>query len=250
MVAVVLDIFESDEMEGYLSKTLQVARHNMVSIGVGDLFWNCGHTVSLEHKTIEQAMTEMGGRLDDQLRKHSHNADEVGLIIDGIATPVPNEHACYLWRQSKDEKTFTRQGRRQKGSTAYIPMKIHVSWEAFQAYLWRLDKEGFTVYQSPTLESLCLAVSAFVHNSMKPDHKSLRRYVKTKPVIWEEKDKLIYHYIKTLMVHDGVGEQMARRLLDAYGTPFAVGMADPLDGIWPAGEVVFNTIQRDIGRSY
>jgi hypothetical protein len=248
MPAIVLDVFESPKMEEYLAKTLQVTRHNMVSLGFADVMWNCGHTVTLEHKTIEQAMTEMGGRLDDQLRKHSQHADEVGLIIDGMATPVENEQACYLWQSSRDGKLFTRQSRR-RGKTQE-PRKVHVSWEAFQAYLWRLDKEGFTVYQSPTLESLCLAVSAFVHNSMKSEHKSLRRYVKTKPVIWEEQDKPIYHHIRTLMVHSGVGEQMARRLLDAYGTPFNVYMANPWDGLWPAGEVVFNTIQRDLGRTY
>lgn len=248
MPVIILDVFESKESELFLSKTLQVERRNMVPLGLGDMVWNCGHTVSLEHKTIEQAMSEMGGRLDEQLAKHSHHADEVGLVIDGIAMPVAGEQACYLYDYNKINKTFKQQLRKRNGKLE--PKKVYVSWESFQAYLWRLDKEGFTIYQAPNLESLCLAISAFVHNSLKPEHKSLRRYVKTKPVIWEEKDTAVYKWIKTLMNHAGVGETMARILLDAYGTPWQVFRANPLDGIWPAGEEVFKTIQSDIGRDF
>jgi len=83
MTTIILDVFERPEMEVYLSKTLTVIRHNLVTLGLADVMWNPGHIITLEHKTIEQAMSEMGGRLDDQLRKHSRHADEVGLIIDG-----------------------------------------------------------------------------------------------------------------------------------------------------------------------
>ncbi len=248
MAFIILDVYESDEMNTYLSQTLQVFRQNLVPTGMADIMWNCGHTITLEHKTIEQAMTEMGGRLDQQLYKHSHHADEVGLVIDGVVMPVPGEPACYLYKYQKVKRTFTQEMRKRHGKLE--PKKIYVSWEAFQAYLWRLDKEGFTVYQAPTLESLCLGISAFVHNSLKPEHQSLRRYIKSKPVIWEEKDQPIYFWIKTLMVHAGVGEAMARKLLEAYGTPWEVFRANPLDGKWPAGESVFNTIQADIGRDF
>ena len=162
MAFAVLDVYESKEMELYLSKTLQIHRQNLVPLGMADIMWNCGHIITLEHKTVEQAMSEMGGRLDQQLYKHSHHADEVGLVIDGIAMPIAGEAACYLYTYNKTKRTFTQQFRKRNGKAE--PRKIHVSWEAFQAYLWRLDKEGFTVYQSPTLESLCLAISAFVHN--------------------------------------------------------------------------------------
>ena len=241
METIILDVFERPEMETYLSQTLVVQRQNLVSVGVGDIMWWCGHLVSLEHKTIDQAMLEMGGRLDEQLRKHSRNADEVGLIIDGIATPIPGERACQLWTIRKDNKLIYPRKR-----------KIHIPWETFQAYLWRLDKEGFTVYQAPDLSSMCLAISAFVYNSIKPEHQSLRRYIKTKPVIWEEENKPIYHYIRTLMGISGarIGEATARKLLEAYGTPHKVFMGNPLDGKWPVGKTVFQQMQKAIGRNY
>jgi len=66
----------------------------------------------------------------------------------------------------------------------------------------------------------------------------------------EEEGKPIYWYIKTLMAHTGVGEPMARKLLDVYHTPWAVYRANPLDGLWPAGEKVFQNITKAIGRPY
>jgi len=247
MALVVLDVFEAKETELYLVKTLQVVRQNLVPLGLGDIVWNCGQLESLEHKSIEQAMTEMGGRLDDQLMKHSQNADNVGLVIDGIVIPVPGERACYLYRYDKITKTLKPQMETHKRGKP-TQKKIGIAWETWQAYVWRLDKEGFTVYQAPHLEAMCLAVSAFVHNSLKPDHQTFKRYQKTSPIIHEEADKPIYNYIKTLMIHTGIGETVARRLLEVYGTPWQVFRAHYLDGDWPSGEVVWNTIQANIGK--
>lgn len=247
MALVILDVFEAKETELYLAKTLQVVRQNMVPLGLGDIVWNHGLMESLEHKTIEQAMTEMGGRLDDQLMKHSQHADNVGLVIDGVVVPVPGERACYLYRYDKISRILKPQmDSHKKGKPTQ--KKIPVSWESWQAYVWRLDKEGFTVYQAPHLEAMCLAVSAYVHNSFKPDHSTFKRYQKTSPIIHEEADKPIYNYIKTLMIHTGIGEAVARRLLEVYGTPWQVFRAHYLDGDWPVSEVVWNTIQANIGK--
>lgn len=245
METIVVDVFEKADFAKELAKTLVVYRENLVPLGLADVYWFCGHRITLEHKTIEQVFQEMGGRLDDQLRKHSRHAEEVGLVIHGIATPCLNEPRCDLWLPSKDGQIFYKSRR-----------KIGKPWEAFQAYLWRLDKEGFTVYQAPTVESLCLAISAFVYNSMKSDFKSLRRYVKTQPVVWEEEDTDLYHHIRTLMSVSGarIGEITARKLLEVYRlpngktSPMAVFMANPFDGKWPAGEIVFKQVQRGIGR--
>lgn len=247
MALAILDVFESKETELYLSQTLQIVRQNLVPLGLGDIVWHCGHLESLEHKSMEQAMTEMGGRLDDQLMKHSQNADNVGLVIDGVAIPVPGEPACYLYRYDEITKTLKPQMETHKKGKP-TQKKISIAWESWQAYVWRLDKEGFTVYQAPHLEAMCLAVSAFVHNSLKPNHKTFKRYQKTSPIIHEDSDKAIYNYIKILMAHTGIGETVARRLLDSYGTPWQVFRAHYLDGEWPVGEIVWNTIQVNIGK--
>ncbi len=248
MALVVLDVFEAKETELYLAQTLQVVRQNMVPLGLGDIVWNCGHIESMEHKTIEQAMTEMGGRLDDQLMKHSQNADNVSLVIDGVVIPVPGEPACYLYRYDRITKTLKPQMEQKARKKKPVQKKINIAWESWSAYKFALDRNGFTVYEAPHLEAMCLMISSFVHNSLKDDHTTFKRYIKTKPVIHEDEKKAIYNYIKTLMVHAGIGEETARRLLDVYGTPWQVFRAHYLDGEWPSGEIVWNTIQANIGK--
>lgn len=244
--AIFLDIFESSDMEKLLSQTLTVTRMNLVPTGMGDIVWNCGHWVSLEHKDIQQVLAEMGGRLDDQLRKHTQHADEVGLIYNGFATPVPGKRACYVWERSKTGDTFQKKGRYNPKTKKYVPIEFGHSWEELQAYLWRLDKMGITVYQAPDLSSLCLAVSAFVYNSFKAEHKTLERYVKTKPILWKPDP-----YVETLMGVSGarMGEISAKKVVEAYGTPYRAFLAQEGDGKWPLGKIAFNLLKKGIGRS-
>lgn len=234
METIVVDVFESQTVEIELSKTLKVMRHNLVHEGLADFYWYCGHRVTLEHKTMEQVLQEMGGRLDTQLRRYSQNAEEVGLIIDGFATPRPNEPACDLWSRSKTRGVFYKRNRPAKHS-----------WEALQAYLWRLRKEGFLVYEAPDLESMCLALSAFVYNSVKPEHKTLKHYRKVRPVLWTPNP-----YVETLIGIGGtrIGEITANKILAKYQTPFRAFLANSADGDWPAGEAVYRQIQKGIGR--
>ena len=169
-----VDTFEPPYIEGLFPSTLRVMRTPLVGQGLADFAWYCGHTVTLEHKSIDQAMQEMGGRLDTQLIRYTQHAEEVGLVIDGVALPLHGQPKCQLWKFNG----FTWE------RSHHI---INRSWEAFQSYLWRLDKEGITVYQAPTLAALCLAIASYVHNSLKTEHQTLKRFVKTKPIILEDK---------------------------------------------------------------
>ena len=230
-----IDTFEPKGVEALFPSTITATRQYLVGSGYADYMWHCGHLITLEHKTIEQAISEMGGRLDEQLRRYTQNADEVGLVIDGVATPVDGEPACLVWQQR---------------GAAWIPRrKVHRPWEAFQSYLWRLDKEGITVYQAPTMGALCLSIASFVHNSFKPEHKTLRRYIKTKPIHMPDEDTDKASYIRVMMSHRGVGEAMARRLLDIYKTPWGVYQSHPLDGLWPSNDNLFWSIMREVGKT-
>lgn len=242
--AITLDVFESSDMEALLSKTLSVTRMNLVPTGMGDIVWHCGHWVSLEHKDMQQTLAEMGGRLDNQLRKHTQHAEEVGLVIHGFATPIPNKRACYVWERDK-KGGFQRKGRYDPKTKKYTPIEFGRSWEELQAYLWRLDKMGITVYQAPDLPSLCLAISAFVYNSFKSEHKTLERYIKTKPIMWEPDP-----YVETLMGIAGarIGEVSAKKLIEAYGTPYRAFLAQE-DKKWPLGKVAYQLFKKGLGRS-
>ena len=230
-----VDVFEDKAIDAMFTPSVEIVRQSLVGAGYADFMWHCGHVVTLEHKTIDQAMNEMGGRLDEQLRRYTQNADEVGLVIDGVATPIPGKPECLVWKFG--------------GAMRWEPKyKVHKSWEMFQAYLWRLDKEGITVYQAPTISSLCLSIEAFIHNSFKEEHKTLKRYIKTKPVYLPDEGTDAQGHINTLMAHRGIGEAMARRLLAEYGTPWNIYHASPYDGRWPTNENLYWGIMHDLGR--
>ncbi len=230
---VVLDVFEHPNMEKGLSVHLNVIRENLVPKGLADIYWVSDHKITFEHKTMEQLLSEMGQRLDDQLRKHTQHADEVGLVVDGLVTPYPGG-GCQLWAVSKTKGVFYKKGRHAAG------------FEELQAYLWRLDKEGITVYQFPDITSLCLGVSAFVYNSLKKEHKTLRRYVKTKPILWEPDP-----YLETLMGISGarIGEKTAQKLIGKWKTPFEVFVAKGEDVEAEIGVEVTKRLWKGIGRS-
>jgi hypothetical protein len=231
-----LDIHEAPELEQGLRRNfIDVARLNLVPLGVADIYWLGleAKKFTLEHKTAQQFIQEMGQRLDDQLRKHSQHADDVAVVIDGIFTPR-KEGGCDLWRLAKHGKTFYKVGHVEK------------SYEAVWAFIWSLDKMGFSVYPFPDIDSLCLGVASFIANSLKKEHFSLRRYVKTRPVMWTPNP-----YVESLMGLGGdtrIGEATARKILDKVGTPFNYFTATYEDGIEAAGEKVFLDSMRAIGR--
>lgn len=240
MHSILLDVFESPAMEQQLSKTLIVNRANLVPLGLGDVTWHCGHVVSGEHKTIEQLAGEMGNRLDEQLRKHCEHAEEVFLAVDGLVTPVPGEKACYKWRSNKEGTAFfiETEWRSKK------PKKLHHSWEEIAAYCYSIwSRFGIMTLMAPTLEGLCLSISAMVYNSHKPEHNSLTSYVKHKPIIFTE-DPLLKTWMGLGDAH--IGTATAQQLKDAYGTPYRSFLES--DSTWKLSKNLYYRVMKAIGR--
>lgn len=221
MPIVLIDVFESPEIERGLRRCgLNVQRISLVNAGVADLFWY-GHgdtRFTLEHKTVSQVVAEMGKRLDTQLRKHSQNADDVGLIMDGVAVPNLKHGGTDFYREVESAK----------GKRIYVKSgHSAIHYEAFTAYLWRLEKEGFAVYSFPNVEALCLGVASFVFNSQKAEHSTLRRYAKTKPVLWKPDPHI---QLLVSLPTARIGEKTANKIIDHYGSPYAF-FADSLEGM-------------------
>jgi hypothetical protein len=236
MPTIVVDIFEKPEVPLLLEKYgCTVVTQNMVPLGFADFMWldAIGKRHTLEHKTVDQLVSEMGGRLDGQLRKHMENADHVGLVIDGVVTPKTDGGVQY-WGHKANGKVFF------KARTSSI------GYEALMAYVWSIRNMGVPVYWFGDLDGLCLGVSAFVHNSMKPTHTALQHHVKTKPVVFREDP-----YIMSLMgLHDAhIGEKTAQKILDHFGTPHKYFTADVDEGIDTVGRAVFLNSMRAIGRT-
>ena len=206
MLVAVVDVHEPEEVSLGLQKyQIITGRQNLVPKGYADIYW-VGHgdiTYTLERKTASQVVSEMGYRLDQQLTKHTQHVNEVGLIIEGIATPLDGG-GTQFWRLSKDGKYFN------KDRTSPI------GYEAYAAYLWRLDKQGIAVYQFANLEALCLGVAAIISNTNKAEHQGLGNYRKTRKI---QRD--ITPHEQLLMGIPGIGLKTAKKILEEYETPYS-----------------------------
>lgn len=234
--SIVLDIFESPEMETLLSQTLEVVRKNMVALGLADFYWvSPAGRITLEHKTSEQVLAEMGGRLDLQLIRYLTNADIVGLVIDNIVTPDMDKPYSMVWKQDKADRIF------------YPFMRVKVAFENYQAYLWSLRNQGIVVAEFPNLKALCRGISSFLHNSLKSTHTTLRRHYKPQipPLINPDPR------VETLMGMSGlrIGEKTAKSLIDAYGSLIDIYNADPSDLEILLGKVGTSRFLDAIGRN-
>jgi hypothetical protein len=241
----VMDVFEGkakgENIEKELSKYLTIVRQNLVPLGLGDYFWVGVDSLryTLEHKTARELLSDMGNRLDTQLRKNTQNADDVGLIWNGIITPTRNGKGCYPWSVSKTDSSVMVRGKASPHS-----------YQEVIGYIWSLEHNGISVYNVPDWRTMCRAIAEFVYNTLKPDHKTLRRYVKTKPIVLDpdvpEIDKT---YIKTLMGISGarIGEITAKKILKAHKTPFNY-MVSEIGDKPEISEALYRNTMRGIGR--
>ena len=231
MLTALVDIHEPLEISAGLQKyQIIVGRQNLVPKGFADIYW-IGYnniTYTLERKTASQVVSEMGYRLDEQLTKHTHHVNEVGLIIEGFATPL-DKGGTQFWAKSQDEDYF------------YKTRTSPIGYEAYSAYLWRLDKQGISVYQYADLNSLCLGVASIISNTNKEEHRGLGNYRKSKKI---QRD--ITPQEQLLMSLPGVGPKIAKAILDQYSTPFNFFEAGvPVKGM---SQAKYEEIMKMVGR--
>jgi len=241
-----MDVFEGhakfQDVEGELSKYLTVVRQNMVHLGLADFFWVGldNKRFTIEHKTGTEFMQTMGNRLDTQLRKHSQNADDVTLLIEGVIQPTPDGKKCFVWKPSQKNRNIMVKG-----------FESYHSYQEVMGYIWSLEHNGFTVVQVPDWRTMCRAIAEFVYNTLKAEHRALRHYVKTKPIVVDPgaspKERM---YIQTLMglSEARIGEILAKRILATHGTPFKFFLSEMASN-WDIGEATHVKAMKSIGRN-
>jgi len=206
MSFIVQDVYEPDYMERLLSTFMQVHRQNLVQQGLCDYFWSAidGHSITIERKYWLDLLNSLG-RLEKQLRTATNHADEVGLLVEGVALPLAGGEIA-IFQESKNDRYL----RRVKISGA--------KYADVMAYLWRLDKEGISVYHTSTISGSAWALKSFVENSQRTEHTLLKHYVRTKPIKWQSNPM-----IETIMgIKDEqgavLGEKKAMELLKQIGS--------------------------------
>lgn len=203
-----IDIYEPMEIYEFLSSNIPANREPINSWGLCDFYWVTDHKITLERKSASDLIGSIvDGSLEERLKLGFKNADEVGLISEGIFTPCKG--GTSIWCQSKDGKLYFKQ------------RTLKVSYLEVAALLYRLDKEGITTYCTADLDSTSRFLLAAYNNSKKDEHLTFRRYLKPKPHYTDQDP-----FLRNIMSISGIGIDKAQALLLVYDTPWKVYNAD------------------------
>ena len=206
MSFIVQDVYEPDYMSHMLGSFMQVQRQNLVQQGLLDYFWFAadGHSITMERKEWGDLMANLP-RLEKQLRNATNNADEVGLIAEGVPVPLAGGEVA-LFQMGKNENYL----RRSKISG--------MKYASIMAYIWQLRRvANITTYFTSTIQGTAWALKTFVEASQK-DTTLLQHYVRTRAVKWRTNPM-----VETIMnIKDDtgyvVGEKKAIELVDQVGS--------------------------------
>jgi len=207
MSFIVQDVYEPDYMAQMLSSFMQVQRQNLVQQKLCDYFWfgGDGHSITMERKEWSDLMANLA-RLEKQLRVATNHADEVGLIVEGVAVPLAGGEIA-LYQIGKNPKYL----RQTKISS--------MQYASIMGYIWQLRRvANITTYFTSTIQATAWALKTFVENSQKADSNLLQHYVRTRQIKWQSNPMV--ETISGIKDADGyvVGEKKAIELVEKIGS--------------------------------
>mgnify|MGYP001570170407 CR=1 FL=1 len=233
-----VDIFEpTTDIVPLLAQSLEVQITELNLNGFADYMWNAvdGHSIQIERKQAGELLSGLD-RVEAQLRRQYDKAQENLLLIEGFI--VPSSGGCQTITPAKDGKVF------------YLNREYKVNFGGFLDWLYQLDKCGITVlYPTNGIRGTARQIAALYWNSQKPEHSTLRRYIKQKIYI-ESQDQ----QVKNLMGLEGVslGETRAKALIDKFGSLWGVVIRDEeeLCSVEGIGKTLASQLLKAIGRPY
>ena len=142
----------------------------------------------------------------------------MGVVVRGIPVPLAGGEIA-LFDEGRNDKYLRR---------------IHISGTKYAevvAFLWRLDKEGVSVYQTTTTLAFVLFLKTVVENSLKPEFTTLKRYIRgrTLALLWTPNP-----VVESFMgIKDGngyvLGEKKAKEVAKQFGSLWNAANATPTD---------------------
>ena len=232
-----IDEHEPTSISSLLIKSAPAHIHPLNDSALADYFWFCcdGHTSQIERKQWSELLSQWG-EIEEQIRRYMDNADEMGLIVEGGL--LPHEVGCETWKVEPSNYVI-----KEKKRIWERPYSEVLAW------LWSLDRQGITTYFTPHTTATAMAIHAFYLNSQKQEHKTLRRYIKTKPPSW-----IPNPHIQNLVNLRGkglrIGEVTAAALVERFGTYWGVisRSAEELCEVKGVGQTTAEAIIRSTGR--
>jgi hypothetical protein len=203
-----MDNHEPQEIKLLIEQTVPVVvpQPGLNSQGFADYFWYAvdNHRIQVERKQIDEILGGMDS-VEEQLRREMDNGvEETLLLIEGICEPIAGlKIATQSWRRAKDKRIL-------------VPgHSYNVSYTGLQAWKSQLDKAGITIVETFDYTATAMTLVALYQNAQKEEHKTLRRYIKDRIYI----ESYNPHILSLMGIKGGgVGEEIAKALIDRYGT--------------------------------
>lgn len=216
-MALLLDIFEPEQIEHLIAQSTDVLRSPLNNAGFADYLWFCadGHRIQVERKQIDEILGGMD-RVEEQLRRELQiGVEENILLYEGTFEPIFGlKNATQSWHMARDRRIM-------------VPgHKYNVSYSGVQAWFSQLDKSGITIIHTFDYEATAITLVALYNNSQKEEHTTLTRYIKDRiyPASYNP-------HVLTLMGIKGVnlGEAKSKALVERYGTVWYILNQSPED---------------------
>ena len=233
MSFIIVDIYEPNFMAQLLSSFMSVQKQNLSQRGLADYFWLAldGHSITIERKEWSDLLSNLN-RLEKQLRTATNHADEVGLLVEGVAVPLAGGEIA-LYQTGKNDKYL----RRAKISG--------VKYASVMAYIWQLRRTAnITTYFTSTIQATAWALKTFVENSQKKDSPLLQHYVRTRQIKWQSNPMV--ETLTGIKDRDGyvVGEKKAIELVKQIGSPWDIIHLAPEEIAYACDGVGIGTAKR------
>jgi len=203
---IMIDNFEPIQIEKLIGQSVQVQRMGLNPKGLADYVWYAfdGHRVQVERKQVDELLSSLDNVEEQLQRELSNDVEETILLIEGICQPVLGlKLATQSWHKVKDKNIIV------PGRT------FNCSYTGYKAWQNQLDKAGVTIVETFDYIATAMTLVALFQNSQKPEHKTLKRYIKDKVYIKSRNP----HVISLMGIKNGgIGEEKAKALIDRYGT--------------------------------
>jgi hypothetical protein len=211
-----VDQFEPTEGLTLISQSIPAERAPLNHAGFADYFWfdHQGRSIQVERKQWPEVL---GGidEVEDQLRREFPAADELYLLVEGVAEPSANGILTYKRAPTKPIYIPNHEYGDHKRPQAHLYHRV-------QAWFWSLDKAGITVLQTPNLGATATTLVAMYLQHQKPEHGVLNRYLKPRASLQPQN-----MCTRILLGVPDLGEARARKLADHFGSVGRICNATP-----------------------
>ncbi len=212
---IIIDTFEPDSIEALMSSSVDTMRKGLEPLGNADyLFFACdGHSIQIERKQAGELLSSIE-KVEEQLRRELPNADETILLWEGVIEPVMAQNGANCMAYHK-----------AKGGDILVPGRpYNQNYGGLQAWFSQLDKCGVTVVNTTSMVATALTIVALYRSAQKPEHTTLRRYIKEKIHI-----ETFNPHVLSLMGIEGamIGEVKAKALIKRFDSLWGVISQSP-----------------------